>query len=531
MGSRSDSTDSPSEAESSPSMEDEQWDQELSEEEGFLPEQPMFKGLFRPHLFKALLSKAKAVTKQGLLGEQGACPEQDPADMLFSEPTVETETVPAPQLFLDMIKKQWEAPAALPNMSSLERRFFNTASDLMELLRVPEVDDPVLALASSSATLVEPEEVLKPEDRKLEQEKVPVTDLRTHQDFNKIVAAVEYTADATMSSAKYVAKSIASSVTARRFLWLKNWQADTKRRWRLASVPFKGAKLFGEALEPVLTETKGKKKVLTALSRRGDTRFSPSFRKSYFRPYWGSAFGRYQRGFKHREVSGATIITQRRGPLTKAGPAVSHGVLFGGGATTPSADTADGRHQAPIGGHLGLFADQWEKTTSDLWIRETISSGLSLEFLAPPPTVLFRCPRSRDTAKREIMDTAVQHLLNIGAVEPVPVHEQWSGYYSMLFVIQKALGGLRPILNLKGLKRYVKYRRFKMHSLRSILTNVRKGDFLTSIDLTEAYLHVPINRKHRRFLRFFYDGKHLQYRALPFGLASAPRVLRRSWRR
>ncbi|XP_058024086.1 lamina-associated polypeptide 2, isoforms alpha/zeta-like [Ahaetulla prasina] len=298
MGSRSDSSDSPSEAESSPSMEDEQWDQELSEEEGFLPEQPMFKGLFRPHLFKALLSKAKVVTKQGLIGEQGACPEQDPADMLFSEPTVETETVPAPKLFLDMIKKQWEALAALPNMSSLERRFFNTASDLMELLRVPEVDDPVLALASSSATLVEPEEVLKPEDRKLEQEKVPVTDLRTHQDFNKIVAAVEYTADATMSSAKYVAKSIASSVTARRFLWLKNWQADTKRRWRLASVPFKGAKLFGEALEPVLTETKGKKKVLTALSRRGDTRFSPSFRKSYFRPYWGSAFGRYQRGFQ-----------------------------------------------------------------------------------------------------------------------------------------------------------------------------------------------------------------------------------------
>ncbi|XP_058049789.1 uncharacterized protein LOC131203498 [Ahaetulla prasina] len=381
MGSRSDSSDSPSEAESSPSMEDEQWDQELSEEEGFLPEQPMFKGLFRPHLFKALLSKAKAVTKQGLIGEQGACPEQDPADMLFSEPTVETETVPAPKLFLDMIKKQWEAPAALPNMSSLERRFFNTASDLMELLRVPEVDDPVLALASSSATLVEPEEVLKPEDRKLEQaltkthqaaawgiraataasfygravllwlkqmqEKVPVTDLRTHQDFNKIVAVVEYTVDATMSSAKYVAKSIASSVTAR---------------------------------------------------------------------------------------------------------------------------------------------------------------------------------RSRDVTKREIMDTAVQHLLNIGAVEPVPVHEQWSGYYSMLFVIQKASRGLRPILNLKGLNRYVKYRRFKMHSLRSILTNVRKGDFLTSIDLTEAYLHVPINRKHRRFLRFFYDGKHLQYRALPFGLALAPRV-------
>ncbi|XP_058022754.1 polyhomeotic-like protein 1 isoform X6 [Ahaetulla prasina] len=49
--------------------------------------------------------------------------------------------------------------------------------------------------------------------------------------------------------------------------------------------------------------------------------------------------------------------------------------------------------------------------------------------------------RSRDAAKREIMDTAVQHLLNIRAVELVLVHEQWSSYYSMLFIIQKASGG------------------------------------------------------------------------------------------
>lgn len=33
-----------------------------------------------------------------------------------------------------------------------------------------------------------------------------------------------------------------------------------------------------------------------------------------------------------------------------------------------------------------------------------------------------------------------------------------------------------------------------------------------------------IRPSHRRFLRFFYTGCHFQYRALPFGISSAPRT-------
>lgn len=47
---------------------------------------------------------------------------------------------------------------------------------------------------------------------------------------------------------------------------------------------------------------------------------------------------------------------------------------------------------------------------------------------------------------------------------------------------------------------------------------------MTSLDLTEAYLHVPILHSHRRFLRFCVEGVHWQFKALPFGLSTAPRV-------
>lgn len=45
-------------------------------------------------------------------------------------------------------------------------------------------------------------------------------------------------------------------------------------------------------------------------------------------------------------------------------------------------------------------------------------------------------------AKRNIMDTAIQHLLEIQAVKPVPIEQQGSRYYSILFVTRKAWGGL-----------------------------------------------------------------------------------------
>lgn len=79
------------------SIEAGQLEQELSEEEGLIPDQPIFKGLFRPHLFKALLFKAKNSIMLGTnTSPEGALVEQDPAELLFSEPTTETEAIPAP---------------------------------------------------------------------------------------------------------------------------------------------------------------------------------------------------------------------------------------------------------------------------------------------------------------------------------------------------------------------------------------------------------------------------------------------------
>lgn len=61
-----------------------------------------------------------------------------------------------------------------------------------------------------------------------------------------------------------------------------------------------------------------------------------------------------------------------------------------------------------------------------------------------------------------------------------------------------------------------------MESPRSVLQSLREGDWLTSIDLKDAYFHIPIHPSSRRYLRFVWNDQVFQFRALCFGLSSAP---------
>lgn len=49
----------------------------------------------------------------------------------------------------------------------------------------------------------------------------------------------------------------------------------------------------------------------------------------------------------------------------------------------------------------------------------------------------------------------------------------------------------------------------------------------TTIDLKDAYLHIPIHEECQRYLAFRYDHTDYQFTALPFGLSTAPRVFTR----
>ncbi len=89
---------------------------------------------------------------------------------------------------------------------------------------------------------------------------------------------------------------------------------------------------------------------------------------------------------------------------------------------------------------------------------------------------------------------------------------------------QKGDGGLRPILDLRRLNFSLYKGKFKMLTIKTIMSQIQEGDWFVTIDLKDAYFHIQIVQRHRRFLRFAFGGKAYQYKVLPFGLALAPRT-------
>ena len=180
-----------------------------------------------------------------------------------------------------------------------------------------------------------------------------------------------------------------------------------------------------------------------------------------------------------------------------------------------------------VGGCLANSWLAWQARGVDSWVVEALRVGYRIPFDRPPP--LSECPvslpaYSPHSIRGVALNQELQNLLRKGAVEPAP---QSPGFYSRLFLVKKASGSWRPIIDLSTLNHYVTSSRFHMETPRSVLNSIRPGDWMISLDLQDAYLQVPVHHDSRRFLRFVLDGKPFQFRVLCFGLTTAPQVFTR----
>ncbi|CAG2238595.1 unnamed protein product [Mytilus edulis] len=127
-----------------------------------------------------------------------------------------------------------------------------------------------------------------------------------------------------------------------------------------------------------------------------------------------------------------------------------------------------------------------------------------------------------DKTEIELIDNEIQILLSKSAIQ-ISNHEK-DEFISNIFLVQKKNGKYRPVINLKGLNQYVKYFHFKQENLQSVLLNISKNDYFTSIDLCDAYFSISMNKKCRKYLKFVWKDQIYEFTCLCFGLASAPRI-------
>ena len=182
-----------------------------------------------------------------------------------------------------------------------------------------------------------------------------------------------------------------------------------------------------------------------------------------------------------------------------------------------------------VGGCLSSHWRRWQEIGAETWVVTVLRDGYRVPFKDSPPP-LARTPVSFPTyragsPRAQALRQEVEAMLAKGALEIA--RDPGPGFYSRLFLVEKATGGWRPVIDLSHLNDFVQLTPFKMETVASVLLSVREGDFLASLDLKDAYFQIPIHGSSRKVLRFMSEGTVYQFKALCFGLSTAPQVFTR----
>ena len=182
-----------------------------------------------------------------------------------------------------------------------------------------------------------------------------------------------------------------------------------------------------------------------------------------------------------------------------------------------------------VGGCLSPHWRHWQAIGAETWVVTVLRDGYRVPFKDSPPP-LARTPVSFPTyragsPRAQALRQEVEAMLAKGALEIA--RDPGPGFYSRLFLVEKATGGWRPVIDLSHLNDFVLLTSFKMETVASVLLSAREGDFLASLDLKDAYFQIPIHRSSRKLLRFMSEGTVYQFKALCFGLSTAPQVFTR----
>ena len=177
----------------------------------------------------------------------------------------------------------------------------------------------------------------------------------------------------------------------------------------------------------------------------------------------------------------------------------------------------------PVGARLQQFWKKWETLGASPKVIRILREGYTLPFRFRPN--LTRSPmvisKYVNPQRQAFLLEALTQLTNKNAVEPV-TNQTSLGFYNRLFWVPKPNNRWRPILDLSTLNTFLNTESFKMETPETIRTSLQAGEWVTSIDFKDAYFHIPIHSQSRKYMRFHIQGHSYQFKALPFGLSTAP---------
>ena len=173
-----------------------------------------------------------------------------------------------------------------------------------------------------------------------------------------------------------------------------------------------------------------------------------------------------------------------------------------------------------MGARLAGFAHQWRSLLGCCRAPNRVEEGVGLNFQHRPQlthhSITFRTRNSHQDLQQ-----AVDALLSKGTIAGV-LNEACPRFYSRLYLVPKKTGDLRPVIDLSALNHHLVEPHFKMEIQAFVRAAFRSQEWTVSIDIRDAFLHVPMHRAIKKYLRFRVNRKTYQFTCLPFGSTTSP---------
>ena len=166
------------------------------------------------------------------------------------------------------------------------------------------------------------------------------------------------------------------------------------------------------------------------------------------------------------------------------------------------------------GGQLARFAPRW--SGAHYLPATTVRRGFHWTWASNPPALCFPSTTQRQPVLRElILDWVTKRVV-------VPVPDQ-PCFLSRLFAVPRPDN--RPprlVIVLSRLNDYIVAPPFSLDNHSTLAKLLSPPAFMASLDIAEAYTHVPMRPNLRWYFAFSYMGQLYFFHALPFGLNAAP---------
>ena len=149
--------------------------------------------------------------------------------------------------------------------------------------------------------------------------------------------------------------------------------------------------------------------------------------------------------------------------------------------------------------------------------QKIIRKGLSWKW-SPKPPFLQQPPTS--TCKGNFTPH-INKLIDRGVVCLAPYQPCFP---SRIFLVPKTTGGERLIIDLSSLNKYIRCPTFKMQDVTKIKSFIPKQAVFTSIDISDAFHHIPIHPRFQKYLAFTHNHQLFFFQGMPFGLNLGPLI-------